>query len=369
MMRYDASIDVRCMIPELYYHMCIISMEFPVSGITVPLILNEFFSLFQRTETEIRSYASRYCGMLFSELVGIVSPFHLQILRSVDRKYFKKNQYMESHASEMPATEKEEKKEEYVYNPNEYSFESILKILLTKMSTSGCDVIASRVVTEVYELLCYSQTILYILFSSRDTVLERDITILVNSLFGFLRRSRSHTSSHIVHPIPAVKASVQHIIFSGICQYLSESFISVTATIIIKTMADYKSGDDLPSEIVAITAGELLAKILPSLGEAIKSQLDELLCSLLPILSCDSTDLQNVVLRSLVFVGTTDASVVEVIMKQLLLQLLKQVEAVKSEKDEQERQRLLESDFLTGYCKGVGYLSILLYTSACGGGA
>ena len=110
MMRYDASIDVRCMIPELYYHMCIISMEFPVSGITVPLILNEFFSLFQRTETEIRSYASRYCGMLFSELVGIVSPFHLQILRSVDRKYFKKNQYMESHANETPATEKEEKK-------------------------------------------------------------------------------------------------------------------------------------------------------------------------------------------------------------------------------------------------------------------
>ena len=66
-----------------------------------------------------------------------------------------------------------------------------------------------------------------------------------------------------MHPIPAVKASVQHVIFSGICQYLSESFISVTATIIIKIMADYKNGDDLPSEIVAITAGELLAKILP----------------------------------------------------------------------------------------------------------
>ena len=136
MMHYDASIDVRCMIPELYYHMCVISMEFPVSGITVPLILNEFFSLFQRTETEIRSYASRYCGMLFSELVGTVSPVHLQILRSVDRKYFKKNQYMESHASETASAEKEEKKDGYVYNPNEYSFESILKILMTKMSTS-----------------------------------------------------------------------------------------------------------------------------------------------------------------------------------------------------------------------------------------
>lgn len=41
------------------------------------------------------------------------------------------------------------------------------------------------------ELLCYAQTLLFILFSSRDTLLERDITILVNSLFSFLRRTPS----------------------------------------------------------------------------------------------------------------------------------------------------------------------------------
>lgn len=171
-----------------------------------------------------------------------------------------------------------------------------------------------------------------------------------------------------MHPIPAVKASVQHVIFSGICQYLSESFISVTATIIIKIMADYKNGDDLPSEIVAITAGELLARILPILGEAIKAQLDELLCSLLPILSRDSVDLQNVVIRSLVCVGSTDASVIEVILKQLLLQLLKEVNALKAEKDAARRAALLEGDGVTGFCKGIGYLSVVLYTSGRGAG-
>lgn len=163
-----------------------------------------------------------------------------------------------------------------------------------------------------------------------------------------------------------MKASVQHVIFSGICQYLSESFISVTATIIIKIMADYKDGDDLPSEIVAITAGELLAKILPILGEAIKAQLDQLLCSLLPILSRDSVDLQNVVIRSLVFVGSTDASVIEVILKQMLLQLLKEVSALKEETDESQRRVLLEGDSVTGLCKGIGYLSVVLYTSGRG---
>lgn len=131
---YDTSLDVRCMIPELYYHICVISLEFPISGITVPLLLNEFFSLFQHKEMEIRSYSSRYCGMLFSELVRFPRFSHFQILRSVDRKYFKKNQYMENHANE--DAEPEKKEEKWVYNPMEYTFENILKILLSKMSVS-----------------------------------------------------------------------------------------------------------------------------------------------------------------------------------------------------------------------------------------
>ena len=43
-MRYDASLDVRCMVPELYYHICVISLDYPIPGITVPLFLNEFFA-------------------------------------------------------------------------------------------------------------------------------------------------------------------------------------------------------------------------------------------------------------------------------------------------------------------------------------
>ena len=42
-------------------------------------------------------------------------------------------------------------------------------------------------VSDVRDLLCYAQTIQYILFGARDYLLERDVTILVNILFEFLR--------------------------------------------------------------------------------------------------------------------------------------------------------------------------------------
>lgn len=68
-MRYETSITVNCYIPELYYQICMISMEYPIPGITVPLIVNEFFALFQREESEIRSCVCRNCSNLFSEFV------------------------------------------------------------------------------------------------------------------------------------------------------------------------------------------------------------------------------------------------------------------------------------------------------------
>lgn len=71
LVHYETNIGIACMIPEYYYHICIISMEFPIPGITVPLIVNEFFSLFQREEAELRSFVCRNCAMLFSEFVGV----------------------------------------------------------------------------------------------------------------------------------------------------------------------------------------------------------------------------------------------------------------------------------------------------------
>lgn len=170
-------------------------------------------------------------------------------------------------------------------------------------------------------------------------------------------------SSHLVHPIPAVKACVEHVILCGICQHLSESHISITSSIVNKYIANYQNGADLPSEIVAITAAQLLAKILPILGEAIKAQLDEFLNSLLPALAKDSMALQTTVLRSLVLIGHTDASIIEVILKQVYLQMKKQLDEVKEEKDPSKVLRILESDIITSYAKGIGELLILLYTS------
>ena len=217
--------------------------------------------------------------------------------------------------------------------------------------------------TEIAELLCYSQTLMYILFGSRDHILERDVTILVNVLFEFLRCCVAPLLSFPVHPIPAVKASVEHIILDGVCQDLSESHITITSSIINTFISSYQNGADLPSEIVAITAAQLLARILPILGEAIKAQLDELLGSLLPALEKDSALLQTTVIRSLVHMGMTDGSVIEVIIKQLILHLNQQLTTIHDLQDKEQIASLLQYDVLTGYAKAIGELLILLHTS------
>ena len=130
-----------------------------------------------------------------------------------------------------------------------------------------------------------------------------------------------------------------------------------------KYIANYENGADLPSEIIAITAAQLLAKILPILGEAIKSQLDEFLNSLLPALAKDSLALQTTVLRSLVLIGNADATIIEVILKQVYLQMKKQLDVLKEEKNPAMVLQIMESDIITSYAKGIGELLILLYTS------
>lgn len=160
-----------------------------------------------------------------------------------------------------------------------------------------------------------------------------------------------------------MKACVEHIILCGVCQHLSESHITITSSIVNKYIANYENGADLPSEIIAITAAQLLAKILPILGEAIKSQLDEFLNSLLPALAKDSLALQTTVLRSLVLIGNADATIIEVILKQVYLQMKKQLDVLKEEKNPAMVLQIMESDIITSYAKGIGELLILLYTS------
>ena len=69
-MRLEPALEIISLIPEIYFHICVVSMEFPIPGITVPLMVNEFFSLFKSPSRELRSFACRYGAMLFSELVG-----------------------------------------------------------------------------------------------------------------------------------------------------------------------------------------------------------------------------------------------------------------------------------------------------------
>ena len=159
-----------------------------------------------------------------------------------------------------------------------------------------------------------------------------------------------------MHPIPAVKACVEQIVLNGICQHLSESHITTTSSIINKYILAYQSGADLPSEVVALTAAQLLAKILPILGEAVKAQLDEFLGSLLPALSKDSVALQTTVIRSLVMMGNTDASIIEVMIKH-------HIQFARDKTDVKEREDILLGDGITSYCKAIGELLLLLFTS------
>ena len=156
---------------------------------------------------------------------------------------------------------------------------------------------------------------------------------------------------------------MEQIVLNGICQHLSESHITTTSSIINKYILAYQSGADLPSEVVALTAAQLLAKILPILGEAVKAQLDEFLGSLLPALSKDSVALQTTVIRSLVMMGNTDASIIEVMIKQLILQLTHHIQFARDKTDVKEREDILLGDGITSYCKAIGELLLLLFTS------
>ena len=60
----------RCLTPELLYNLGVLSMDCPIHPITIPLVVNELFSLFQDEDLRLRSFACRYSAMLFSELVG-----------------------------------------------------------------------------------------------------------------------------------------------------------------------------------------------------------------------------------------------------------------------------------------------------------
>ena len=130
LMRTETVSEVVCLVPELYYQICVISMEFPISGITVPLMVNEVFSLFKQENNELQSFSCRYGAMLFSELVT----------RSMDHKYFRNRDYQITKGQDQSENPSNKKKEEvYIYNPSDYTFESVIRIFITKMNGGSED--------------------------------------------------------------------------------------------------------------------------------------------------------------------------------------------------------------------------------------
>ena len=84
--------------------------------------------------------------------------------------------------------------------------------------------------------------------------------------------------------------------------------------------------------------------------------------SLLPALGKDSLALQTTVLRSLVLIGNADATIIEVILKQVYLQMKKQLDMLKEEKNPTVILQIMESDIITSYARGIGELLIFTGT-------
>lgn len=57
----------------------------------------------------------------------------------MDRKFYRKSNYMEQHEQQLTESKKEEKEEVYVYNPSDYSFENVIRIFITKMNGGMCE--------------------------------------------------------------------------------------------------------------------------------------------------------------------------------------------------------------------------------------
>ena len=55
-----------------------------------------------------------------------------QVSRSMDHKYFRTREYQKER--ERQRQENGEKDDAYVYNPQDYTFESIIRIFITKMN-------------------------------------------------------------------------------------------------------------------------------------------------------------------------------------------------------------------------------------------
>ena len=61
--------------------------------------------------------------------------------------------------------------------------------------------------------------------------------------------------------------------------------------------------------------------------------------------------------------GNTDASIIEVMIKQLILQLTHHIQFARDKTDVKMREEILLGDGITSYCKAIGELLLLLFTS------
>ena len=120
---------------------------------------------------------------------------------------------------------------------------------------------------------------------------------------------------------------VESIIIDGVCKNLSETYISLITTTIVKKIQEITAitKDDEPILYVFI---RLLIKIAPILGEVIVNDWKTYFSLLLPSLECSFQSLQMAAYRCLLVIATIDSLIIEDLILQCLQALKQQLDSI-----------------------------------------
>lgn len=180
--------------------------------------------------------------------------------------------------------------------------------------------------------------LIHLLNKSKEVISERDISTLINQLHALLKGILlKRFFLYLVNNSYDYQVFVEAIIMDGICKNLSETYISLITSTIVKKIQDITAitKDDEPILFVFI---RLLIKIAPILGEAIANDWKTYFSLLLPSLECSFQSLQMAAYRCLLVIATIDSSIIE----DLILQCL---QALKQQLDTIEKTQTLEVHF------------------------
>lgn len=207
--------------------------------------------------------------------------------------------------------------------------------------------------------LRYCEVLLRFLELVKERIGEHDLTVLLTLLSNQLKCNSRRSVSHVAKPSPMNRFVFETVVVDGVCAFLTESHISLAMTHIVSLL---QSTQD---ETVLISVIKVLSKIIPILGEAVKTDWQEHFALLLPFLTSKNPALPVVAERCFLVLGTVDASLIESFLVRLSDEIRKRVETLQSTtmcevclivRDN------AQTDVISGLCRVAGHLLLLLFS-------